>query len=79
LAVAADEDSVGTEYEVEKNIDKNVAADGSGVQYLCRFVGSRPEHDPWFDAPALECTQLIEQYESEISQELSLIKNSVRS
>ena len=72
LAVAADADSVGTEYEVEKIIDKNVAADGSWVQYLCRFVGFGPEHDLWFDEPALECRRLIEQYESEISQELSL-------
>ena len=72
LAVATDADSVGTEYEVEKIIDKNVAADGSWVQYLCRFVGFGPEHDLWFDEPALECRRLIEQYESEISQELSL-------
>ena len=35
-------------------------------------MGFGPEHDLWFDAPALECRRLIEQCESETSPELSL-------
>ena len=46
--------------------------DGSWVQHLCRLVGLGTEHDLLFDAPAPECRRLFEEYESEISQELSL-------
>ena len=67
LAPAADEADGEGAWDVEKIIGKNMAADGSWVQYHCRFVGFGPDSDLWIDAPALSCRRLIEEYEAEAS------------